>query len=1223
MPLDDLGQILGRLKRHTTLFGAPEGYDAAMLGALLREGKAGAWLHVCRDDARMGRFAAALQFFHPTLDVLTFPAWDCLPYDRVSPNGEITSRRIDALTRLAGWANLHPNPPPLFVLTTVNAVVQRVVPRKVFDGRILSVGAGGRIGLERLQGFFRNNGYTRTDTVREPGEFAIRGGIVDLYPSGAAQPVRLDFFGDQVESLRTFDPLTQRSTGALDRLELKPVSEVLLDEPVIHRFRTRYRELFGNVGGDDALYESVSAGRRYAGMEHWLPLYYERLETLFDYLPGAGVSFDYQSDAARAHRLESVADFYAARRSIAASGSSNATAPLYRPVKPEQMFIGEDEWQAVLAERVVVQLSPFASPDADTDPHPNSPPPAGEEARRNLPPPAAEGRVGAFVDAGARPAKNFAAERADPKINLFEAVRDYLDAERKSGKRAAIAVYSAGAADRLGTVLRERGLSDLRSVADGVALGTLPRSAVGLAILPLEQGFATDRLVMLGEQDILGDRLARAPRRRRNLDEFIAEAASLAAGDLVVHEEHGIGRYEGLETIDVAGAPHDCLKVLYAGDDRLFVPVENIEVLSRYGSEEAGAQLDRLGGAAWQGRKARVKQRIREIAGELIRVAAERQLRPGEAIQPPEGIYEEFAARFPYPETDDQLRAIEDVLGDMASGRPMDRLICGDVGFGKTEVALRAAFIAAFSGAQVAVVVPTTLLARQHYRNFTERFAGLPIRIAPLSRLVAAKDAKLIKEEIAAGKIDIVVGTHALLAKDVRFAHLGLVIVDEEQHFGVVQKERLKQLKADVHVLTLTATPIPRTLQLALSGVREMSIIATPPVDRLAVRTFVMPLDPVVLREAILRERDRGGQVFYVAPRIADLDEVREELRKVVPEIRVCMAHGRMAASELEDVMTAFDERNYDLLLSTNIIESGLDIPSANTLIVHRADMFGLAQLYQLRGRIGRSKLRAYAYLTLPEKKKLSSVAQRRLEVMQTLDTLGAGFQLASHDLDIRGAGNLLGDEQSGHIREVGIELYQHMLEEAVATARAAEGGVPGAPAEEWSPQITIGTPVLIPENYVTDLSVRLGLYRRIAALADRRESEAFAAELIDRFGKLPAEVENLLQIIAIKRACKAAGVEKVEAGPKGAVVTLRGNRFANPAGLVELIQQQAGRLRLRPDQKLVYLRNWDDEAARLKGVSGLMQALVKLARAVAPGAAPLPPPTPELRKSQAGRRRA
>jgi transcription-repair coupling factor (superfamily II helicase) len=800
----------------------------------------------------------------------------------------------------------------------------------------------------------------------------------------------------------------------------------------------------------------------------------------------------------------------------------------------------------------------------------------------------------ATYDAGGRPAKNFTAERANPSIQLFDAVRDYLAAERASGRRTAIAAFSLGAADRLGTVLREHGVADLSRVDDAAALATLPRDATGLAILPLEQGFTTDALSVVGEQDILGDRLARVPRRRRSVDQFITEAASLAPGDLVVHAEHGIGRYEALETIDVAGAPHDCLKVLYAGDDRLFVPVENIEVLSRYGSEDAGAQLDRLGGAAWQGRKARVKQRIREIAGELIRIAAERQLKPGETVVPPEGLYEEFAARFPYPETEDQLRAIADAFADLASGRPMDRLICGDVGFGKTEVALRAAFITAFSGAQVAVIAPTTLLARQHMRTFTERFAGLPVRIGQLSRMVSAKDAKAVKEEAASGRLDIVVGTHAILAKDVRFHHLGLVIVDEEQHFGVVQKERLKQLKADVHVLTLTATPIPRTLQLALSGVREMSIIATPPIDRLAVRTFVMPFDPVVLREAILRERDRGGQIFYVAPRIADLDEVRERLREIVPEIRVAMAHGRMAATELEAVMTAFDQRVYDLLLSTNIIESGLDIPSANTMIVHRADMFGLAQLYQLRGRIGRSKLRAYAYMTLPERKKIGPTALRRLEVMQTLDTLGAGFQLASHDLDIRGAGNLLGDEQSGHIREVGIELYQQMLEDAVAAAKSDDGA---AAVEEWSPQISIGTPVLIPEGYVADLGVRLGLYRRIAQLSTGRERDAFAAELIDRFGSLPGEVENLLQIIAIKRYCREAGIEKAEAGPKGAVITLRNNRFANPAGLVDLIQKHPGAMRLRPDHKLVYLRNWEDEKTRLKGVAGLTQTLMRLAR--------------------------
>jgi transcription-repair coupling factor (superfamily II helicase) len=1169
--LDDIARSLAERPRRVVLFGAPEGCDAAAIGTLAEDSGARRWLHVCRDDSRMARFAAALAFFHPQIEVLTFPAWDCLPYDRVSPNGEVVSRRIDTLARLAGGSDANSGAPVLVVLTTVNALVQRVPPRRLFEGRMLTLRPGGRIGLDRLQSFFRNNGYIRTDTVREPGEYAVRGGIVDLYPAGSAQPLRLDFFGDALETIRSFDPLTQRSIADEAEAVLRPVSEILLDDAAVHRFRRRYREEFGTTGSDDPLYESVSAGRRHPGMEHWLPLYYEALETLFDYLPEAGLSLDHQTEEARAHRIDQIAEFYAARHN--APGSARTGVPVYRALRPDRLYLDELEWRDAASRRRLVQLSPFAAAEAGTD----------------------------GFDAGGRPARNFAAERADPNVVLFEAVRDHLEAECQAGRKTMVAAFSEGSAERLLTVLRERGAADLRRIEDGDALAALPGSSIGLAVLPLEQGFVADGLSILGEQDILGDRLSRRPRRRRNLDQFIAEATNLAAGDLVVHAEHGIGRYEALETIDVAGAPHDCVRIVYAGDDKLFVPVENIEVLSRFGSEDAGVQLDRLGGVAWQSRKARVKARIRDIAGELIRVAAERQLRPGEAVTPPEGIYEEFAARFPYPETEDQLAAIADTLADMASGKPMDRLICGDVGFGKTEVALRAAFIAAMAGSQVAVVVPTTLLARQHFRSFSDRFAGLPLHVAQLSRLVPAKEARAVKKELAEGRLDIVIGTHALLAKDVRFAHLGLLVIDEEQHFGVAQKEKLKQLKADVHVLTLTATPIPRTLQLALSGVREMSIIASPPIDRLAVRTFVMPYDPVTLREAIMRERDRGGQIFYVVPRIADLDEVAQGLREIVPEIKFAMAHGRMAAADLEAVMTAFDERAFDLLLSTNIIESGLDIPSANTLIVHRSDMFGLAQLYQLRGRIGRAKIRAYAYLTLPEKKQLSPTAARRLEVMQTLDNLGAGFQLASHDLDIRGAGNLLGDEQSGHIREVGIELYQHMLEEAVAAARS-QGGETAAP-EEWSPVITIGTPVLIPESYVADLGVRLGLYRRIAALADRREIDAFAAELIDRFGALPPEVDNLLQIIAIKRACRAAGVERVEAGPKGAVLSLRGNRFANPAGLVELIQRNAGTLRLRPDHKIVYLRNWDDEKARLAGVARLLQALVKIARTEAPAA--------------------
>jgi transcription-repair coupling factor (superfamily II helicase) len=715
-----------------------------------------------------------------------------------------------------------------------------------------------------------------------------------------------------------------------------------------------------------------------------------------------------------------------------------------------------------------------------------------------------------------------------------------------------------------------------------------------LVTLGIERGFVADGIGCVSEQDLLGERISRPARRRKRADQFIAEATEIAEGDLVVHADHGIGRYDGLVTLHVTGAPHDCLRLLYDGNDKLFLPVENIEVLSRFGTETAGVALDKLGGSSWQARKAKMKSRIRDMAGELIRVAAERRLRDAEIMAPAEGAWDEFCARFPFAETDDQSRAIADVLEDLASGRPMDRLICGDVGFGKTEVALRAAFVAAMSGGQVAVVVPTTLLARQHFRTFSTRFAGLPIKVAQLSRMVTAKDAADVRRGVADGSINIVIGTHALLSKSVTFAGIALLIVDEEQHFGVAHKEKLKALKADMHVLTLTATPIPRTLQLALTGVREMSLIATPPVDRLAVRTFIMPFDAVVIREALQRERFRGGQVFCVVPRVEDLGRMAERLAQIVPEARTVQAHGRLAPTELERVMTEFGDGKYDILLSTNIVESGLDMPAVNTLLIYRADMFGLGQLYQLRGRVGRGKQRGYAYLTWPPNHSLSVAAEKRLTVMQTLDSLGAGFTLASHDLDIRGAGNLLGDEQSGHIREVGIELYQQMLEDAVADLRAAKGREKHAD-RDWTPNIGLGLPVLIPETYVRDLPVRLGLYRRIGALASDGESEAMAAELVDRFGKLPEEVENLLQVVALKRACREAGVEKLEAGPKGMVLGFRGNAFGNPVGLINWLSSKGGQIRLRPDHKLALVREMN-VSERLRTARDIVKSLNRIA---------------------------
>src|ERR1700712_4358340 len=601
------------------------------------------------------------------------------------------------------------------------------------------------------------------------------------------------------------------------------------------------------------------------------------------------------------------------------------------------------------------------------------------------------------------------------------------------------------------------------------------------------------------------------------------------------------------------------------------------------------------GGGAWQARKAKMKRRILEMAGALIQIAAERFVKPAPRLAAPEGLYGEFAARFAFEETEDQANAIEAVLSDLNEGRPMDRLVCGDVGFGKTEVALRAAFAAAISGKQVAVIVPTTLLARQHFRTFAERFKGLPVQVAQLSRFASAGEMKQTRAGLAAGTVDIVVGTHALLAKNIAFKDLGLIIVDEEQHFGVAHKERLKALQADVHVLTLSATPIPRTLQLAMTGVRELSIIATPPVDRLVVRTFVTPFDPLTIREALLRERYRGGQAFYVVPRIEDLTEVKRFLDAEMPEIKVAVAHGQMAAGQLEDVMTAFYEGKFDVLLSTTIVESGLDIPPATPLIVPRADMFGLAQLYQLRGRVGRSKARAYALFTTPPNRQLTTQAEQRLKVLQTLDTLGAGFQLASHDLDIRGAGNLLGDEQSGHIKEVGYELYQQMLEDAVTALKA---GIDEPVAEAWSPTIALGAPVTIPEEYVEDLTVRLGLYRRLSQIENDAEMESFGAELIDRFGPLPPEVEQLPRIVTIKILCRDANIEKVEAGPKGAVVHFRDKSFANPQGLVAYVAEQASFAKVRPDMSIVFIRELDSIPERLKVTTKILRSLAKIARA-------------------------
>lgn len=1159
--------------------GLPEGLDALALAALVNEavsgaaqsgGVAGLHLHIARDDRRLVEIEHSLKFFAPEIRVLSFPAWDTVPYDRVGPNADIVARRITTMARLAHIsAKERPStdrgaPEPTVVLATVNSVIQKLPPRNFPRATTKILAAGQRIDMGALAHRLQLIGYNRSSTVMEPGEFAVRGGILDIFSPGRSTPVRLDFFGDTLESIKSFDIETQRTLKPVARIALMPVSEVAFGDEAIAHFRRRYVELFGGATGDDPLYEAVSSGRRYQGQEHWLPLYHERLESLFDYMGEAAISLDYQVDEVAKARFEQIAEHYDAR--IEGLEQKTFGALPYKPVPPAEMFLDSTEWTKTLAARSIVRMSPFEEAEAA---HVRS----------------YHGRQG----------RNFAPERQQPDMNVFDAVTDHVRALQARNRRVLVVAWTGGARERLAHLLTEHGLAKVRKVENFAEALALPGDVAALGVLGLEQGFETPTLAVIAEQDILGDRLIRPRRKVRRQANVLTEATSLSVGDLIVHADHGIGRFAGLKTITALGAPHDCLELVYAGGDKLYLPVENIELLSRYGTDEGDAQLDRLGGGAWQTRKARLKKRLREIAGELIKIAALRQLKEAPVITPPVGAWDEFVARFPYEETEDQAQSIEAVIDDLGSGRPMDRLVCGDVGFGKTEVALRAAFAVALNGFQVAVVVPTTLLARQHFKTFTERFQGLPVRIAQASRLVSAKELAEVRAGLKAGTIDIVVGTHALLGKTIEFQRLGLVVIDEEQHFGVTHKERLKKLREDVHVLTLSATPIPRTLQLALSGVRELSLITTPPVDRLAVRTFVSPFDPVILTEALKRERARGGQSFYVVPRIADLDDVAEFLREVVPDLKVARAHGQLAPTELEDIMTAFYEGQYDVLLSTAIVESGLDVPNANTLIVHRADMFGLAQLYQLRGRVGRSKRRAYAYFTTPADRALTEGAEKRLKVLQSLDTLGAGFSLASHDLDIRGAGNLLGEEQSGHIREVGFELYQSMLEDAIADMN---GGDLDGDKDTWSPEIALGMPVLIPESYVGDLQLRLGLYRRLSNLATRAEIDAFAAELVDRFGELPTEVESLLDTMEIKGLCRVANIAKIDVGPKGAVVTFRNNVFADAAALAAFLHAERARAKLQTDHKLVYKGDWENPGARIKGARHLVAALAKIASA-------------------------
>ncbi len=1149
----------------STISGVPPGSESLVISELLTGSPNRDLLFVARDEMRMEAMADALSFLLPEEKLIIFPAWDCLPYDRISPRQQVSARRINTLSHLIQSEERT----RVILLTTCNATLQRIPSGLNLKGSHCVLSKGQLINLADFTSYLVANGYTRLGQVMEPGDFAVRGNIIDVYPVDAKDPVRLDLFGDEVDEIKTFDPVSQRSNGNLERVSFLAASELLLDPHKIARFRDNYRAHFGAITDHDPLYEAISAGRKFEGMEHWLPFFFDNLSTIFEYLPNAAIALDEFLEMAIDSRVSDIGDFYESRLETQLPNEL-ATTQKYNPVPMGRMFLSKEEWNACIQKHAIIYLNGFDGGD----------------------------HTGISLDVQGKKGKNFSNERRSNDIGLFDSVTAYLQEQLSLKRRVVLACQSEGSRDRLEKLLSEYEITSITNCVAWKEVFSTELDTICLVVFPLETGFVIDDLILISEGDVLGDRLSRGRKFNKRARDFISDATKLIVGDLVVHTEHGVGRFQGLTTIEASSAPHDCVQILYSGGDYLYLPVENLDVLGRYGSGSDEARLDTLGSHVWKNRKSRVKAQIRDMAAELIQTAAERILKKAEPMVPEPAGFEEFCGRFPYVETEDQLSGIEECLSGIASSVPMDRLICGDVGFGKTEVALRTAFVAAQSGKQVAIVTPTTLLARQHYETFSERFKGFSFSIALLSRLVSLKKSEQVREGLRNGEIDIVIGTHALLSKNIKFKRLGLFVIDEEQHFGVGQKEQLKSLKSGVHVLTLTATPIPRTLQLALSGVRSMSIIATPPIDRLSIRTFILPYDGVIIKEAILREQSRGGQIFYICPQIKDLDKIFQALRVLVPETRVVIAHGQMSPNELDRAMTSFYERKFDLLLATSIIESGLDIPTVNTLIVHRSDRFGLAQLYQLRGRVGRAKIRAYAYFTVTSANSLQGDALKRLEALNQLDSVGSGFSLASYDLDIRGAGNLLGEEQSGKVREVGVELYQNLLAEAVAEANG--GASNSSDKNFWSPQIELGAAVLIPEPYVPDLSVRLGLYRRLGAMRSRDELDNFGVELVDRFGKIPEETEHLLRVVAIKQLCWAAYVIQIDAGPRGLVVSFLDDFFPAGEKLLAWITGGQGQWRLRPDHKLVISETWGNLESRFAGVEDILARLASFVEAKA-----------------------
>jgi len=1087
-------------------------------------------------------------------DLLYFPSLDTLPYDRVSPNHVIMAERADVLSRLAK----HMGSKKILVTNAQNLLIKLPAPN-IFTQNSLSLTIKDEMSIDSLATFLVNNGFSRSATAIENGEFAARGEILDLVLN--SQGYRINFAWNKIESIRLFETGSQISSGNINSLELSLASEGLLSEENIQTFKNNFLRNFGVNHTKSPIYESIMSGQKFQGYEHLLPLFYDKMALLTDFFEKYEIIQDSLSTQAMTQAELSYNDFYAARI------ESNKLNPdnFYYALHPSMMINGVEEAKAMLE----------WTPDqvrGDIEGKDVIPAKAGIYGSRLVGrDDIKRGRDNTINTI--HPLEKISVSALLEKKSNFDKLLEVLF-EHKN-KTPIIFCNSRSAIERIKFILNDNEYS----CQEISYLAEAKNNHVNIALSPLFGSFYNDQFLFIAEQDITGDRSAPEGSRssKKKLQNILTELDNIVENELIVHKDHGIGRFEKIETIKVNEIDHDCLKIIYAGNDILYLPVENINLIKKYGDLDAA--LDNLGSVSWQKRKARLKNKIRDIASDLVQITAQRLLQRSTPITPDQESYDKFCKAFPYSETEDQLTSISEITEDLKSGKLMDRLIVGDVGFGKTEVAMRAAFLVASDinqSAQIAVISPTTILSKQHYNSFVERFAGFGLNIAHLSRLVKPLEAKKVKEAIENGSANIIIGTHALLAKNIKFKNLKLLVIDEEQHFGVVQKEHLKSLKNGVHILSLSATPIPRTLQMSMVGIKDLSLIATPPIDRLPVRTNVIPFDPVIIRDALMRERFRGGKSFYVCPRIKDIEWVKTKLTEFVPELKYKVAHGQMTPGLIDNIMTEFYDGKFDILLSTTIIESGIDIKGTNTIIIHKADMLGLSQLYQLRGRVGRGKVRGYAYLTLPNDKLINKHSLKRLEILQNIESLGAGFAIASHDMDLRGFGNLVGDEQSGHIREVGLELYQEMLDEAI-DALKSQDNKEAKEHHEWSPIINLTLPVFIPSNYIEDSPLRFAIYRRAGALKTRDEVEDFRDEMVDRFGALPEEFSNLLEIVKIKHRCFELKITNLDSGPNGFVMKFNEN-FDIADMVLGFIAKYPRHAKAKPDNKLVFLQSLDSK---------------------------------------------